>query len=100
MGSDLTAFQVHFAVEGRSVALSFVRFRHYRLRLTAGLEEDDLVSVLDGVNDLDLRSSRVFGDSITVWLNTFILVEPHFYSDIIYSTILPETLFSCLQYKA
>jgi hypothetical protein len=27
--------------------------RHYRLRLTAGLVEDDLVSVLDGVNDLD-----------------------------------------------
>ena len=60
--------------------------RHYRLRLTAGLEEDDLVSVLDGVNDLDLRSSRVLGDSITVWLNTFILVEPHFYSDVTYST--------------
>ena len=42
MGSDLTAFQVHFAVEGRSVALSFVRFRHYRLRLDAGWREDDL----------------------------------------------------------
>lgn len=38
-------------MEASGVVLCLLR--HYRLRLTAGLEEDDLVSVLDGVNDLD-----------------------------------------------
>lgn len=41
------------SVEASGVVLCLLR--HYRLRLTAGLEEDDLVLVLDGVNDLDVR---------------------------------------------
>ena len=90
------------------VALSFVRFRRPRLRLAAGLTEDvlsetGLVLVLDGVNDLDLRSRRVSGNISTTWLNTFISVEyteVHFYFDQTYSTKSLETLYFCLQHKA
>lgn len=43
--------------------------------------------VLDGVNDLDLRSSRALEDIITTWLNTSILIKLNFYSDKTYSAI-------------
>lgn len=46
-----------------------------------------LVMVLDGVNDLDLRSSRALEDIITTWLNTSILIKLNFYSDKTYSAI-------------
>jgi hypothetical protein len=48
VGSDLAAFGPILPVDGRSGVVLYL-LRHYRLRLTAGLEENGLVSVLDGV---------------------------------------------------